>query len=1003
MPDNITQTTDNPYLLNRQHTVNNVYKELLVFRSVQDPNNYAAGTTPGKSINLYWVKTIKDYPYVEISHGKPDLKENAVLKAPTGNQHNYQSKIVATESLQFGETITVPNLEIADTGHIVGAKEQQLILPTIQTTYPITITNSNSHTVTVGHEKYTANLPSNATATTPTYSSISAGFGESIEIKSPQFDNWGHYRTLSTQTVKMPTITSGSSPILVSFNANNTTATISHNTATAVTPNFASVISASASSYTIALDAIYGLELPETDNYGHSVAKTTLNFAIEHPKPINNTFVYSYLTNEAGAKTYTVREKEQASRNPIQPTDISKNNQALKHKIEIYPYYPDSQSYAITNTTIPIKIKNNNFPSESRFYKNAILSIRIPDGYSSTITIPSSAASYIEATTSSLSNIYNYHLKDVPAATMGAQTLIEIILTANSATGNDGIVECNCNISDIYVSNIIFTNQQVISDNNPASGKVQIWGSDKILQLPVLELSEQGHVTQISQNGFKLPPYVTNYATIPVTTAIDHINNYLSNGSTISIIDQWNQGYTPTLIELIRNEIANGGGSSGDSSSIEYCCIQLNADVSVTNPRYIIQNNQIVPVEDISHGEQLNWENMKFGIYRQPNDKSPIMSLGENGYLSIDSTHKSAICKIPYKLGSSSKIYIRQFNLPNTVTTTSGHSDINDDFEWAWDTKVYEVIINSAGTINNPTICTVKCIIQDKESSTITTGKGFITLKLNGNVLNDANAVIGAAFRVYQSNSLTVNTMKPKVVYLPGDSSPYATTVIELPAGNYYVEQVCVPTTPPSEFSNWEIDNHVATITIVEGSNNMTTENTAIFNNISAIGGTGKVTSGGGDIVITDPGPGTGYGSEYAAKSAELENRISTLEQSTLQLTNISDLSSVNNLISRVTTLEGEVNPVEYDSTTGQMVAQNRFDEISTYKNTHDNSISLEESYKQLLLCYTGLVRAVGEKLYGSNSSNVNGFINAFTLDNYKSPTEPSYLPAGTVPEFTPN
>ena len=50
MPDNITQTTENPYLLNRQHTVNNVYKELLVFRSVQDPYNYAAGTTPEKML-----------------------------------------------------------------------------------------------------------------------------------------------------------------------------------------------------------------------------------------------------------------------------------------------------------------------------------------------------------------------------------------------------------------------------------------------------------------------------------------------------------------------------------------------------------------------------------------------------------------------------------------------------------------------------------------------------------------------------------------------------------------------------------------------------------------------------------------------------------------------------------------------------------------------------------------------------------------------------------------
>ena len=146
--------------------------------------------------------------------------------------------------------------------------------------------------------------------------------------------------------------------------------------------------------------------------------------------------------------------------------------------------------------------------------------------------------------------------------------------------------------------------------------------------------------------------------------------------------------------------------------------------------------------------------------------------------------------------------------------------------------------------------------------------------------------------------------------------------------------------------------------------------------------------------------------------TSEVEERLSTLEQSMLQLTNISDLKSVNNMESRLKLLEGQLAPVDYDAETEQMAATNRLEEIETkveetkaateYNNKDSQAITIEESYKQLLLCYTGLVRAVGEKLYGSNSANLNGFIDAFTLDHYKSPTSPSYLPAGTVPEFTP-
>ena len=70
--------------------------------------------------------------------------------------------------------------------------------------------------------------------------------------------------------------------------------------------------------------------------------------------------------------------------------------------------------------------------------------------------------------------------------------------------------------------------------------------------------------------------------------------------------------------------------------------------------------------------------------------------------------------------------------------------------------------------------------------------------------------------------------------------------------------------------------------------------------------------------------------SEQFSKNAGIENRISALEQATLQLTNISDLNSINNLNSRVANLENEINPIEYDAAIGQMIAKNRLDKIDS-------------------------------------------------------------------------
>lgn len=140
--------------------------------------------------------------------------------------------------------------------------------------------------------------------------------------------------------------------------------------------------------------------------------------------------------------------------------------------------------------------------------------------------------------------------------------------------------------------------------------------------------------------------------------------------------------------------------------------------------------------------------------------------------------------------------------------------------------------------------------------------------------------------------------------------------------------------------------------------------------------------------------------SEQSSKNAGMENRISALEQATLQLTNISDLKSVNNLISRVANLEDEINPIEYDAAVGQMIAKNRFEKIDAqtkYLNKNNYPIDLADAFSKLLMCYTGLVKELAGKFY---SDNQNQFIATFTLPLLKENDNQSYLPSDDIPSL---
>ena len=140
--------------------------------------------------------------------------------------------------------------------------------------------------------------------------------------------------------------------------------------------------------------------------------------------------------------------------------------------------------------------------------------------------------------------------------------------------------------------------------------------------------------------------------------------------------------------------------------------------------------------------------------------------------------------------------------------------------------------------------------------------------------------------------------------------------------------------------------------------------------------------------------------SEQFSKNAGIENRISALEQATLQLTNISDLNSINNLNSRVANLENEINPIEYDATIGQMIAKNRLDKIDSqtkYSNKNNYPMDLADAFSKLLMCYTGLVRELAGKIYPNNQTQ---FIATFALPALREIDGQPYLPSDDIPSL---
>lgn len=934
-----------------QSVQNNTFQELLIFRSRYDAYTTVADAdselTGGK---MFWVKTIKDYPYVEISHGKPKLVAGHVFVEDDNNQYHTEVNST-TANLKFGENIEVPNIKVADTGHIIDVKEQSLNLPFITTDSPIIITNPKTHAPTISHATirqfnsptYTYNL-----VTTPT---LQPALNETISFNLPTFDKWGHYYDNQSQNIQMPSV---NVTLPLSATTNGRTTTITHETATPVTPTFTATTTAS-KPYIRELGQQANLIVAKTDGFGHSIEAVNLPFQINHPTDYTATKIFDYLT-------------------PI--ADISNNTKGVQTRapLELRLAYKEGQSYMTvtpgTTTPIDLMLFNHSYDTTA---ENIHLKFKF--------TIE-------EAKEARMAN--GSHWEFIPESTVVAN------YTSDSQSGQlitiptkgEGIKmgTFRITVSDQFEKATLLisgrpklntTELTIISAGtsytNPNSG-IEIWDADKVLCLPKLYVNEEGHV-DVKGNTY---------------IALGDIGNSGNSGNN-------NSGNDNT-----------GGNNDGSIDTAYKTSVQI----------------RVIPTISEVAGRitELDSTKLNFGLTFQVTGQSTVgkvitanLPVMEDGYT------------MKQNLGTnvSSVIYTLK-----EVSTEPAYTIDGTDYYWSTDTlnvgNEWDLAINQSNIIPVKLSLVTEQPTMDYNLIPIS-----LTMDLQGVHASVINKIY---FQLFDQNGIIITPRDrdgvplndDNIVWLREPNSDPLPAYVGIPIETFYIDanmfraaQIS-PSFPSCTFtikpmlatSNGEeiqvIQNYscsfepLSRIVTINKTNDGWPVVSAHFKAIGT-SGSSKPT----DKTTTDT-----KNSTTNIDTTQVENRLSTLEQSMLQLTNISDLKSVNNMESRLKLLEGQLAPVDYDTETEQMAATNRLEEIETkveatkaateYNNKDSQVITIEESYRQLLLCYTGLVRTIADYIYkgDSHENERQTFIDTFSVDRYKGPTNPTFLPDGNIPEI---
>lgn len=1026
-------TTDSLY--NNQFTQNSTYKELLIFRSRWDADNQPRSGT-GALVNneekLFWIKTIKDYPYVEISHGKPNMEWADGTATPFVNSNNIcvsssvANNPVATDAtaLEWGSQILIAKPIVADTGHVIGTKSAGINVPKVNAIEKLEMrshTANNQIEYTFAHK--TINNPPNSlrivNATVIQESQNNTGpkskikFGRTYDISQDQFDQWGHYLSQSTQTIDMPNI-NATSPISVTLN--NGDAQISHSLATIVetTPQFSTYTNSTNAKVKLpelTLENNYNLEGPHTDAYGHANAQAQFGFALRHHLPLTRkATAHTYLSDTTGKTTAIARPKHDGDASRTVPENpISSPIDKIKMAAVIYAGDNDGNRQSCvylndsTDTIINIYFLNKSLATNASL-RNAYLTFTFPTNI--TVTDTSMNQSYIASTDTQ----YHYQLLNNP----DTNNPINILKLSVRSTGmiNKSVINIQVTPAIIEAIDIPCTTATNLDDNDPDSNSIITWQEDAILQTPVMQFNEQGHINDILTKGIAFPHYTTPYGReTTFSKAIDYLNRYLSPNPRNSVIDQYLTGASP-IIEIPTTDSPGSGDQQIHSAYIEVvlqACLLNNGNGSATDKPLSFAGLQF----SIYQYDETANEWQPYVWHRSISTNQAELEIGNNnntsntGYIYLTDTKQ----RIAFVL---SQPYITINNEIQKYILTGNNVKL------LWGTSTYGYVINlpavkDISQISPYQLIQISLVKDESYSPSPSPDVHNVEFRICAAMRTGFNTPQGCKFSLYKYIKGT--TLYDRI------GAPYKINDIYIDEANLLTD------VKPYEFYTSQIqtiDSNSLNTIYVGLDADIRTNNTISFNYVTCQFAEG-IAIGNNVIafkkftrnikpfmdqyvlfVVVDeqadrpfrPTNSTTSESEQSSKNAGMENRISALEQATLQLTNISDLKSVNNLISRVANIEDEINPIEYDAAVGQMIAKNRFEKIDAqtkYLNKNNYPIDLADAFSKLLMCYTGLVKELAGKFY---SDNQNQFITTFALPLLKENDNQSYLPSDDIPSL---
>ena len=1022
-------TTDSLY--NNQFTQNSTYKELLIFRSRWDADNQPRSGT-GALVNneekLFWIKTIKDYPYVEISHGKPNMEWADGTATPFVNSNNIcvsssvANNPVATNAtaLEWGSQILIAKPIIADTGHVIGTKSAGINIPKVNAIEKLEMrshTANNQIEYTFAHK--TINNPPNsspiANATViqesqnNTRPKSKIKFGKTYDISQDQFDQWGHYLSQSTQTIHMPDI-NATSPISVTLN--NGDAQISHSLATIVetTPQFSTYTNSTNTRVKLpelTLENNYNLEGPHTDAYGHANAQAQFGFALRHHLPLTRkATAHTYLSDTTGKTTAIARPKRDGDASRTAPENpISSPIDKIKMAAVIYAGDNDGNRQSCvylndsTDTIINIYFLNKSLATNAGL-RNAYLTFTFPTNVTVTETIMNQ--SYIASTDTQ----YHYQLLNNP----DINNPINILKLSVRSAGmiNKSAINIQVTPAVIEAIDIPCTTATNLDDNDPDSNTIITWQEDAILQTPVMQFNEQGHINDISTKGIAFPHYTTPYGReTTFSNAIDYLNRYLSPNPRNSVIDQYLTGTSP-VIEIPTNDSPGSGDQPIYSPYIE---VVLQACLSSSGTGILpsfagLQFSLYYYDETVNKWYPYTW--------RKPNSTNQAeLEIGNNnntsntGYIYLTDTKQ----RIAFVL---SQPYITINNKIQKYMLTGSNVELLGDIS-AYGYVIDLPAIKDISQINPYQLIQILLVKDESYSPDPSPDVNNVEFRICAAMRTGLNTPRGCKFSLYKSIQGTTLYDRIGAPYQINDIyEDEENLLIDVDKYEFYTSQVQV--IDSNSFNTIYVGLDTTTNQTI--SFNYVTcqlsEEKAMGNNVIAF----KKFARDGQpsikqyvlFVVVDEQTYMPIGakptnfitgeSEQFSKNAGIENRISALEQATLQLTNISDLNSINNLNSRVANLEDEINPIEYDAAVGQMIAKNRFEKIDAqtkYLNKNNYPIDLADAFSKLLMCYTGLVKELAGKFY---SDNQNQFIATFALPLLKENDNQSYLPSDDIPSL---